>query len=93
MTKKIALLIILLSFGFELNADWIRPVDKEANEDKYGFNHDFCPKTNYGHTAIIVDTTEKFNENQYALLQNQILIVQYGMMQSLSHQLVNNETR
>ena len=73
MTKKIALLIFLLSFGFELNADWTRPVDKEANEDKYGFDHDFCPKTNYGHTAIIVDTTEKFNEYQYTLLQNQIL--------------------
>ena len=73
MTKKIALLVILLSFGFELNAKWTRPIDEEANADKYGFEHDFCPKTNYGHTAIIVDTTEKFNEYQYALLQNQIL--------------------
>ena len=73
MTKKIALLVILLSFGFELNAKWTRPIDEEANADKYGFEHDYCPKTNYGHTAIIVDTTEKFNEFQYALLQNQIL--------------------
>ena len=57
MTKKIALLVILLLFGFELNAKWTRPVDEEANADKYGFEHDFCPKTTYGHTAIIVDTT------------------------------------
>ena len=68
MTKKIALLVILLSFGFELNAKWTRPIDEEANADKYGFEHDFCPKTNYGHTAIIVDTTEKFNEYQILFL-------------------------
>ena len=58
-------------FGIELYAE--RPASDQADEDKFGNKHDWCAEVNYDHTLIIVDTTEKFNENQYELLQNQIL--------------------
>ena len=73
MTKNINIFLLSLLFSVGCGAKWDRPVDKEAEADRYGLEHGFCPKTNYGHTAIIVDTTEKFNEFQFALLENQIL--------------------
>ena len=69
--KNIFLVTLLFSFGIELYAE--RPSSDQADEDKFGNKHDWCAEVNYDHTLIIVDTTEKFNENQYELLQNQIL--------------------
>ena len=71
MIKNIALFTLLFSFGTILHAE--RVADSEADEDKFGNKHDWCAEVNYGHSMIIVDTTEKFNENQFELLQNQIL--------------------
>ena len=71
MIKNILLVTLLFSFGIELYAE--RPASDQADEDKFGNKHDWCAEVNYDHTLIIVDTTEKFNENQYELLQNQIL--------------------
>lgn len=71
MIKNIFLVTLLFSFGIELHAE--RPASDQADEDKFGNKHDWCAEVNYDHTLIIVDTTEKFNENQYELLQNQIL--------------------
>ena len=71
MIKNISLVTLLFSFGIELYAE--RPASDQADEDKFGNKHDWCAEVNYDHTLIIVDTTEKFNENQYELLQNQIL--------------------
>ena len=65
MIKNILLFILLMPFGLELVAD--RDADKEADEDRFGDKHDWCAEKNYGHHAIVVDTTEKFNENQYHL--------------------------
>ena len=69
--KNTLLLTLLFLFGIELYAE--RPASDQADEDKFGNKHDWCAEVNYDHTLIIVDTTEKFNENQYELLQNQIL--------------------
>ena len=69
--KNTLLLTLLFLFGIELYAE--RPASDQADEDKFGNKHDWCAEVNYDHTIIIVDTTEKFNENQYELLQNQIL--------------------
>ena len=64
--KNIFLVTLLFSFGIELYAE--RPASDQADEDKFGNKHDWCAEVNYDHTLIIVDTTEKFNENQYELL-------------------------
>jgi hypothetical protein len=72
MTKKIILFVFIIPLAGIVLAD--RESSHEADTDRFGNKYDWCPPDEkYGHHAVIVDTTEGFNDSQYSLLENQIL--------------------
>ena len=72
MLKKLLFFTLLVPLSAHSIAE--RESNHEADTDRFGAKYDWCPPDEkYGHHAIIVDTTEGFNDAQYSLLQNQVL--------------------